>query len=838
MKPARARDVIAYSTFVLILAILGFSQFAKDDKQWNAATEILAPLYFLTVLFLCGAFYLRSTSFKIKSEIGPVFLDLDTTEGKIVSYRIRMIGSWIMLLIALFLLYEGSNHFGATFYKSDCDYNEECVAAYVMEESYLFSFLAPSTTEFEPGDIDNYNEIEMIFAPFVLILYGWFTFAFSSLLFTSIKRVIDNDKSNLADSKSEWREHYEKKSYRSFGAFLLSFASLYPTIFIVSNPQSSITIVGLSILLSSIGILYLMGLYFYTYYDRNLDHLDDDLFDAPFIGMLIVISIGFVYGIFSSPLDNASDIWLYDWIVKTDEFTIFSESTSFRYMILDIVGTGLAFALIASIIIWFMEEIHTEDGWKLIPGAIFVIAAGFVLLAIYGFVAMIVVEIISFNLVWVSPLVFSLFGLITAGLMFENIELSSMSLTNYTIDMEERRRNRDNLLRGKVEAESYFQDLLNQGYSNSVALAYTQQYHGYENTGRISDLLDGNLSYDEISSDPVLASLANRIYGSLNLPPQPTPPHLMHPIVTGQIENSPTMPLGSLESQASNQVEVSKPNLSTELLSSSNTPEVSRIVTVDSKGIKTIETGFSKVTLNKLTDEVTKIPQGLEQHSMFIQEIQNMVNLEAKGYDVGLIDYDDGASPKIVTRYRGPSKLSEHYKTLSVRGKKSMIEELVEHIAQIHECGMVHRDLKPDNILVDARPRDGNHQFDAIIDYGIAMKINRRQTESYNTAGTKFFGHSSQKDPDFKASTGQDWFALARIFALLLRGVDIDSLDAEIQMSQKGLEMSSTISTLGFDESIVQSISELIVLATDPNCEDNANIGKLAKVGKALSKKF
>ena len=192
--------------------------------------------------------------------------------------------------------------------------------------------------------------------------------------------------------------------------------------------------------------------------------------------------------------------------------------------------------------------------------------------------------------------------------------------------------------------------------------------------------------------------------------------------------------------------------------------ERARTVTVDSKGITTIETGFSKVTLNKLTTEVTKIPQGVEQHPMFIQEIKNMNYLDEKGYDVGLIDCDEGASPKIVTRYMGPSKLSEHYKkTLSVRGKKNMIEELVEHIAHIHKCGMVHRDLKPDNILVDARPRDGNHQFDAIIDYGIAMKINRRQTEAYNTAGTKFFG-PLPKDPDFKASTGQDWFALASDF--------------------------------------------------------------------------
>ena len=77
-------------------------------------------------------------------------------------------------------------------------------------------------------------------------------------------------------------------------------------------------------------------------------------------------------------------------------------------------------------------------------------------------------------------------------------------------------------------------------------------------------------------------------------------------------------------------------------------------------------------------------------------------------------------------------------------------------------------DLKPDNILVDARPRNGNHKFAAIIDYGIAMKVNRRQTELYNTAATIFFGHSSQKDTNFNASTGHDGFAMARIIALII----------------------------------------------------------------------
>ena len=259
-------------------------------------------------------------------------------------------------------------------------------------------------------------------------------------------------------------------------------------------------------------------------------------------------------------------------------------------------------------------------------------------------------------------------------------------------------------------------------------------------------------------------------------------------------------------------------------------------ITTDSSGITTITTEFSIVTLNKLTDEVTKVPRSTEQHEMFYQEIKNMKHLESKGFDVGLIDYDDGSNPKIVTRYMGPSKLSEQYQTLSKKGKKKLIVDLVEQVAQIHKSGMVHRDLKPDNILIDARPRDGNHQFDAIIDFGIAMKINRKQKETHNTAATKFFGHSSQKDVNFNASTGQDWFSLARIFALILRGKSIDSLNAEIQMSQSGLDMRNEILALGFNDKVVGSMTELIIQSTKSSCEQHETVGVLARIGKEITK--
>jgi serine/threonine protein kinase/WD40 repeat protein len=259
-------------------------------------------------------------------------------------------------------------------------------------------------------------------------------------------------------------------------------------------------------------------------------------------------------------------------------------------------------------------------------------------------------------------------------------------------------------------------------------------------------------------------------------------------------------------------------------------------ITTDSSGITTITTEFSIVTLNKLTDEVTKVPRSTEQHEMFYQEIKNMKHLESKGFDVGLIDYDDGSNPKIVTRYMGPSKLAEQYQTLNNRGKKKLIVDLVEEVAQIHKSGMVHRDLKPDNILIDARPRDGNHQFDAIIDFGIAMKINRKQSEIYNTAGTKFFGHSSQKDVNFNASTGQDWFSLARIFALILRGKSIDSLNAEIQMSQNGLNMRNEIKRIGFNDKVVDSMTELIIQSTNSKCEQPSTVKILEKIGTDIVK--
>ena len=259
------------------------------------------------------------------------------------------------------------------------------------------------------------------------------------------------------------------------------------------------------------------------------------------------------------------------------------------------------------------------------------------------------------------------------------------------------------------------------------------------------------------------------------------------------------------------------------------------IETSDSNGIITKTTSFSVVTINHIANRVEKVPSNNKHNQMFIDEINVMKSLEDKGIDVGLLDYELGDSPKIVTRYFGSHKLGDTVLTASNKGKKNLVVQLIEEVGHIHKAGWVHRDLKPDNILV-SEGRNGNHRFAAIIDYGIAMKINRKQMETHNTAGTKFFGHPSQKEPNFNASTGQDWFSLARIFALILRGVSVESLDAEIQSSQRGLDLRTEIQELGFKDKVVDSITEMILQATQPSCDDNETIETLARIGKELGK--
>jgi hypothetical protein len=55
-------------------------------------------------------------------------------------------------------------------------------------------------------------------------------------------------------------------------------------------------------------------------------------------------------------------------------------------------------------------------------------------------------------------------------------------------------------------------------------------------------------------------------------------------------------------------------------------------------------------------------------------------------------------------------------------------------------------------------------------------------------------------------------------------------------MSQGGLDMRNDIQSLGFNDKVVDSMTELIIQSTKSSCEQREAVSKLARIGKELVK--
>ena len=882
-KLSLVRDFWAFSGILLTGVIISANNL--DDEQWVGGVELFAPVYLLYAFFLCGLFYLRHSFFAIISATGDV-------KGNLSVQR-RKVASWLMFSLAflcvgftiwnLQVVVYAEDELGQSDYSTidyadqlviNCKYNEECVAANVLNNSSVFSFLAPDVMDFEIGDSADYHDLDDFFVLPMMIVILWPSVVFWIWVYESIMKKRPTHRPGKPNAK--WKDYYDGKSYRSYGAFLLCLTTILPALFIVTNKTSSLTVIGAAIVGVSVIMLYYLCLYFYSYSQNTFsDSRVSEMFaKAPLFGMLVISVVGLIYSIFMAPVENGNEIWLSDSIFGLGaEYGLF-DSVSYRYSLANLLVGGLILGGVSAALIGCCVLVGdvASGAWVVIPALLGVgfaittlVGATHIILAIYGFIAMIIIEQASFNYLWVSPLVLilsSIFMIMIQAEMENHYYRNSNTLLRFT--------NPPVAQTSTTNQQGAQNFLAQQGSTGSVIVKPKLDLHLYSSGADGVELLVPNPHTGENLTVMLGPTNPNSWWGSsASFWKAFTKKELILILKLFNLKTSGNKDILQdrcldnikanhfLSFEGSDYTTQYNPTTLTEMIAltenfsppsvdqqtdllgqnkSSKPNKKKSVITTDSSGITTIETAFSIVTLNKLTDEVTKVPIGTEQHEMFYQEIRNMKHLDSKGFDVGLIDYDDGSDPKIVTRYMGPSKLLEQYQTLSNRGKKKLIQNLVNRVGEIHKCGMVHRDLKPDNILIDARPLDGNHQFDAIIDFGIAMKINRKQSEIHNTAGTKFFGHSSQKDVNFNASTGQDWFSLARIFALILRGTSIDSLNAEIQMSLTGLDMRNEIQTLGFNDKVVDSMTELIIQSTKSSCEQHETVSKLARIGKEITK--
>ena len=154
-----------------------------------------------------------------------------------------------------------------------------------------------------------------------------------------------------------------------------------------------------------------------------------------------------------------------------------------------------------------------------------------------------------------------------------------------------------------------------------------------------------------------------------------------------------------------------------------------------------IELLNSKEIISKRSSTHQLSMKSLEREFKVITELQN------RGSDFGLLpgqsDNFEVAERSIKFKRKGTHDLSDLGHDLTIGEFIDIIANLATEIAEIHSNGHVHRDIKPGNIMV-TQAKNGAKKYAGIVDFGLALKINRTQTDPGVAGGTRPFFHPSQ----------------------------------------------------------------------------------------------
>ncbi|MBD8031705.1 MULTISPECIES: Stk1 family PASTA domain-containing Ser/Thr kinase [Solibacillus] len=184
-------------------------------------------------------------------------------------------------------------------------------------------------------------------------------------------------------------------------------------------------------------------------------------------------------------------------------------------------------------------------------------------------------------------------------------------------------------------------------------------------------------------------------------------------------------------------------------------------------------------------------------------------------YDVG----EDGDMHYIVMEYIKGKTLKQYiqeFSPLSAARSVHIMKQLTSAMAHAHENGIIHRDIKPQNILMD---EEGNVK---ITDFGIATSLGATSfTQTNSVIGTVHYLSPEQARGGI-ATMKSDIYALGIVLYELLTGELPFSGESAVSIALKHLQ-TETPSVREFDASIPQSVENIVLKATSKDANHRYN---------------
>src|SRR5690625_4367638 len=183
----------------------------------------------------------------------------------------------------------------------------------------------------------------------------------------------------------------------------------------------------------------------------------------------------------------------------------------------------------------------------------------------------------------------------------------------------------------------------------------------------------------------------------------------------------------------------------------------------------------------------------------------NIVNI----YDVGeedhilymVMEYVDGLTLKEYIQQNSP---------IAVEEALEIMKQLTDAISHAHANGLIHRDIKPQNVLVD---RYGNVK---ITDFGIAMALTATSLTQTNSILGSVHYLSPEQARGGVATKKSDIYSLGIVLFELLTGQLPFSGQSPVSITLKHLQ-NETPSVMDINEEIPQSVENIVLKATAKN---------------------